>query len=83
MPITKSAIKKQRVDKARTKVNEPVRGRVKSTIKEARANPTPDAISAFYAAVDRAVAKKLVAKRTAARLKARLAKFAKSKQIKK
>lgn len=79
MPITKSAIKKQRVDKTRAKSNEPVRGRVKSTIKEARTNPTPDAISAFYAAVDHAVAKKLVTKRTASRLKSRLIRFAKSK----
>lgn len=83
MPITKSAIKKQRVDKARAKVNEPVRGRVKSTIKAARTSPTPETISAFYSAIDRAVAKKLVAKRTAARLKARLVRLAKSKHIKK
>jgi len=77
MPITKSAIKKQRVDKARVRVNEPIHGRVKSTIKEARANPTSETISAFYSAIDKAVAKKLVARRTAARLKMRLVKLAK------
>lgn len=79
MPILKNALKKQRVDKRRAAQNVPVRGRVKSAIKVARANPTKEAISAFYSAVDHAVSKKLVAKRTAARLKARLVKLAKSK----
>jgi ribosomal protein S20 len=79
MPILKNALKKQRVDKRRAAQNVPVRGRVKSAIKVARANPTKEAVAAFYSAVDHAVAKKLVAKRTAARLKSRLVKLAKSK----
>jgi ribosomal protein S20 len=79
MPILKNALKKQRVDKRRAAQNIPVRGRVKSAIKAARANPTPESVAQFYSAVDHAVAKKLVAKRTASRLKSRLVKFAKTK----
>lgn len=79
MPITKSAIKKQRVDRKRVRVNEPVRGKVKVAIKEAKSNPTNESIATFYAAVDRAVAKKLVSPRTAARMKSRLVKMARAK----
>jgi len=79
MPITKSAIKKVRVDKARAKVNEPIRGRVKTNIKSARAKPTPSSIAALYSAVDHAVAKKLMSLRTAGRMKSRLVKMARSK----
>lgn len=79
MPITKSAIKKQRVDRHRAKVNEPVRGRLKSALKAARTAPSKETITSFYTAVDRAVAKKLVPLRTASRLKSRLVKLAKSK----
>lgn len=82
MPITKSAIKKQRVDKKRAKVNEPIKGSVKASIKEAKSNPSSATIAKFYGAIDHAVAKKLVSKRTAGRLKSRLVKFAKSKLTK-
>ncbi len=79
MPITKSAIKKQRVDRSRAKVNMPVAGRLKSTLKIARSKPTSQTVASFYSAVDRAVKKHLVPKRTAARLKARLMALAKTK----
>jgi Ribosomal protein S20 len=76
MPITKSAIKKQRVDKGRARVNEPIRGRVKSSIKAVRATPTKTTIASLYSALDHAVTKKLMSKRTAGRLKSRVTKFA-------
>lgn len=79
MPITKSAIKKVRVDKARAKTNEPIRGRVKSTIKTARANPSGKTIAELYSAVDHAVAKNLMSLRTAGRMKSRLVKLARTK----
>lgn len=79
MPITKSAIKKQRVDRKRARVNEPVAGLVKSTLKVARTKPTKASVSAFYTAVDRAVKKNLIPTRTADRLKSRLVKLSKSK----
>src|SRR3989339_842614 len=72
MPITKSAIKKQRVDKRRSAINEPIRGRVKAAIKIVRSKPSTETLAQFYAAIDRAVAKELVSKRTAARMKARV-----------
>ncbi|HBD02093.1 MAG: 30S ribosomal protein S20 [Microgenomates group bacterium GW2011_GWC1_46_16] len=82
MPITKSAIKKQRVDKRRSAINEPIRGRVKAAIKIVRSKPSTETLAQFYAAIDRAVAKKLVSKRTAARMKARVVKATKIKLTK-
>lgn len=81
MPITKSAIKKQRVDKKRLSVNAPIKGLIKSTLKAARSTPTKESVSAFYKAVDRAVKKGLVPDRTASRLKARLIQLSKSRGI--
>lgn len=81
MPITKSAIKKQRVDKKRARVNAPIKGQVKSTLKAARSNPTLESVSAFYKAVDRAVKKSLVPSRTASRLKSRLVKLGKTRGL--
>ncbi len=78
MPITKSAIKKQRVDKKRLSVNAPIKGQVKSTLKAARSKPTKESVSAFYKAVDRAVKKSLIPERTASRLKSRIVKLSKS-----
>lgn len=82
MPITKSAIKKQRVDKTRIKVNEPIRGRAKAGIKAARANPSAKSIAELYSAVDRAVGRKLIPLRRASRLKARIIKLARGKMSK-
>ncbi len=79
MPITKSAIKKQRVDKKRFSVNAPIKGQVKSALKAARSKPTKESIGAFYTAVDRAVKKSLIPERTASRLKSRLVKLSKKK----
>lgn len=74
MPITKSAIKKARVDKRRTLQNMAARGRVKTAVKIARATPTAETLKSMYSALDRAVKHKLVAKRRAARLKSRISK---------
>ncbi len=79
MPLLKSAIKKQRVDRRRAASNVPVSGRVKSTLKAARTTPSSTAISAFYAAIDRAVKKHLVSPRAAARMKSRLVKGSRAK----
>ena len=79
MPITKSAIKKERVDKRRTKQNVSVKGRLKTTIREARLNPGPVTLKALYSAMDRAVKHHLVAKGHASRLKSRISKIGKTK----
>lgn len=81
MPITKSAIKKQRVDKKRLAVNAPIKGQVKSTLKTARNKPSVETVGAFYTAVDRAVKKNLMPKRTASRLKSRLVKLSKLRGV--
>lgn len=73
MPLTKSAIKKQRVDKKRTAQNIVTRGRVKTAVKNARAGVTPETLKVMYSALDRAVKHHLVAKRQASRLKSRIA----------
>lgn len=77
MPITKSAIKKQRVDKRRTEQNLVAKGRLKTTIKEARTNPGAESLKALFSAMDRAVKHHLVAKGHAARLKSRISKIGK------
>lgn len=77
MPITKSAIKKERVDKRRTQQNIAAKGRLKTTIKEARANPGAETLKAMFSAMDRAVKHHLVAKGHAARLKSRISKIGK------
>lgn len=79
MPITKSAIKKARVDKRRTKQNVSAKGRLKTTLKEARLNPGPETLKSLYSAMDKAVKHHLVAKRHASRLKSRIAKLGKAK----
>ena len=77
MPITKSAIKKQRVDKRRTAQNMTAKGRLKTTVKEARSVPGLDSLKALYSAMDKAVKLRIVTKGHAARLKSRIAKATK------
>lgn len=77
MPITKSAIKKQRVDKKRVVRNIPVLGRVKSTLKDVRVKVDAESIKNLQQALDRAVKKRLVPKRRAARIKSRVVALAK------
>lgn len=77
MPLTKSAIKKERVDKKRTLNNLGAKGRLKTTLKAARENPSLDTLKALYSAMDKAVKHHLVAKGHASRLKSRIAKLGK------
>jgi len=77
MPITKSAIKKARVDKKRTLGNLSAKGRLKTTIKEARTSPGEDTLKALYSAMDKAVKYHLVTKGHASRLKSRISKIGK------
>ena len=77
MPITKSAIKKQRVDKRRTVQNMSAKGRLKTTVKEARANPGSLSLKALFSSMDLAVKHHLVTKGHAARLKSRISKLGK------
>lgn len=74
MPITKSALKKQRVDKKRTKVNAPIKTRAKKAVKVARAEKSQEALNSMFSALDKAVSKKLMPKNRVARLKSRISK---------
>ena len=79
MPLTKSATKKARVDKRRTLSNLTAKGRLKTTIKEARDNTSIDTLNSLYSAMDKAVKHHLVAKGHASRLKSRISKLSKKK----
>ena len=77
MPITKSAIKKARVDKKRTEHNLVAKGQLKTAIKAARANPGKESLSKLFSAMDVAVKNHLVAKGHASRIKSRISKIGK------
>ena len=72
MPILKSAIKKLKQDKKRTKVNKVYRDKLRLTVKAARKEKTAKSITAAYSALDKAAKKKVIHKNKAARLKSRL-----------
>lgn len=78
MPITPSAIKKQRVDKKKTAINRPVLGKMKSAVKKAKTSPSSDTIREAYSAVDRALKRNVIKKNRASRIKSRLVAGAKN-----
>jgi len=79
MPVTKSAIKKQRVDKKKTKVNKPIATLVKTTIKQALSKPDEKILGRAYSAIDIAIKKNVIKANTGARMKAKLVRSARSK----
>lgn len=80
MPITKSAIKKIRVDKKRQEVNKRVRTRALKIIKSFRNSPKIKDLPKLFSAIDRAAKKNIFHKRKADRLKARLNKLVDKKK---
>lgn len=81
MPIIKNAIKKQRVDKKRTKVNAIIRFETKGATKAAKAKMDTTTITRLYSALDKAVSKKIIKLNKASRIKARILKAMKIKGI--
>lgn len=79
MPITRGAIRKERADKRKTKVNLRTKGEFRKAIWETRKKPTAKKLSAAYGALDRAAKKKTIHRNKAARLKSRLAKLMRKK----
>lgn len=79
MPIIKSAKKKLKVDKRRTKTNRVYRNKLKEALKEAREKKTKKSLKLAYTALDQAAKKKVIHKNKAARTKSRLVKLFKSK----
>ena len=84
MPILKSAIKKLKQDKKRTKVNKPYREKYRLAVKAVRANPSLKTLKAVgkAAALDKAAKKKVIHKNKASRLKSRLTRLLKKQKKK-
>lgn len=78
MPIIKSAIKKMRKDRKRTKLNRSFITGLKKFVKVATAQKSPDKIKKAVSTIDKAVKKNLLNKNTAGRMKSKLAKLVKS-----
>lgn len=82
MPITHSAIKALRKDRARTILNRQTKSRAKTAMDIVKAKPTADALSAAFSAIDRAVKKHVFHKNKGARLKSAVAKLLAQKKTK-
>ena len=76
MPIIKSAIKKVRKDKKRTKVNSLYIKAYQTTLKKIRKGGASEKklISLFYSQIDKAVKHNVIHKNKATRLKSRVSK---------
>lgn len=82
MPIIKSAIKKVRKDKQRTKKNNERSTALKALLKKARNSKTAKDLQAVYSALDKAAKVNLIHPNKSARLKSRLSKsLPKSKEV--
>lgn len=75
MPVLKHAKKKLRQDKARTIKNKKQREQYKDLIKDAKKSPSEKAVSAAFAAIDKAAKNNLIHKNKAGRLKSSLSKI--------
>lgn len=74
MPKIRSAKKRMRQTRTRTLANRAKRSAIKTAVKKARQQPTPETVLEAVRALDRGARKKLVHRNTAARKKSRLAK---------
>ncbi len=79
MPIIKSAKKKLRQDKKRTKQNQLVKRSVKETVLAYKRKPTLSSLAKLFSKLDTAVKKNIFHANKAARLKSRLSKLLKPK----
>lgn len=75
MPIIKSAIKKVRKDKTRTKRNKKRSSALKILLKKARGSKSAKDVQAVFSALDKAAKVKLIHPNKSARLKSRLSKL--------
>ena len=82
MPIIKSAKKAARQTSKRTAHNVEIKKSIKAAVKAFKAKPSAKTLSAAQSEYDKAVKKDLLKKNTAARRKAQLHAFAKSKNVK-
>ena len=82
MPIIKSAIKRAKQTIVRNERNVATKRTLKEAVKAFRATPTAATLSAVQSAIDTAVKKNVLNKKTAARRKALYAKEAKAAGVK-
>lgn len=82
MPVTKSAKKKLKKDKTRTKENKKVENLFKSAIKRAQKSKTEKVVKDAMKLVDKAAKKNIIHKNKASRLKSRLSKLSPSRAAK-
>ena len=75
MPITKSAIKKTRVDQRKQGFNKIVKTKTLKTIKAFRKAPNEKGLPSLFSAIDKAAKRKVFHKKKADRLKSRLEKL--------
>lgn len=75
MPLIKSAKKKLRQDKKRTKRNKSTKDFLKEVLKNARKDPTTESLRLAVKITDKSVKKNLIHKNKAARIKSALSKL--------
>lgn len=75
MPVIKSARKKLRKDRIRTKRNKNQTDILKTALKKAKKTPTQKSIREAVSMLDKAVKKKLMHKNKASRIKSKLSKL--------
>ena len=78
MPVLKHAKKKLRQDKKRTLANKKKRSQYKELIKNTKAAPTSEALSAAFKSIDKAAKANIIHENKAGRLKSALSKVAAS-----
>ena len=74
MPITKSAIKKQRSDEKKAVYNKSTKAKTKTAIDAFKSALSAEALAKVFSAVDKAAKKGVLKKGKANRIKARLSK---------
>ena len=74
MPLTKSAIKKNRSDKRKATYNKATKTKVKSAVDSFKSMLNLESLSKAFSALDKAAKKRVIKTRKADRLKARLSK---------
>lgn len=75
VPVTRSAIKKLRADRTRTRHNDEVRRRYKRAVLSMRKHPTPALLNAATSLVDRAAKRQIIHANKASRVKRALARL--------
>ena len=83
MPVTKSARKKLKKDRARTVENKKIENLFKSAIKKGQKNKTEKLVIQAIKMIDKAAKKNIIHKNKASRLKSKISKLIRKKVSKK